>query len=171
MFLVSPVVHIVVLVALVWSCFGRTLGGYFLADDFAEVHYVSTIFNGGLELVWANFTGPYMQNPALQVWRPWMLMTQVFDYLLWGPNAFGFYLSNLLYFTLDVVLLYLVVRLLTNTWSLLRSSGAALFAAALFAANPLHCESISWMVGRVDVDRSEERRVGKECRSRWSPYH
>src|SRR2546429_9193895 len=28
--------------------------------------------------------------------------------------------------------------------------------------------------GREDLgleDRSEERRVGKECRSRWSPYH
>ena len=24
---------------------------------------------------------------------------------------------------------------------------------------------------RDDVYRSEERRVGKECRSRWSPYH
>src|SRR5258708_23400470 len=24
---------------------------------------------------------------------------------------------------------------------------------------------------RVGVLRSEERRVGKECRSRWSPYH
>ena len=23
----------------------------------------------------------------------------------------------------------------------------------------------------VDESRSEERRVGKECRSRWSPYH
>ena len=23
----------------------------------------------------------------------------------------------------------------------------------------------------ADVNRSEERRVGKECRSRWSPYH
>ena len=23
----------------------------------------------------------------------------------------------------------------------------------------------------VDYFRSEERRVGKECRSRWSPYH
>ena len=22
-----------------------------------------------------------------------------------------------------------------------------------------------------EVNRSEERRVGKECRSRWSPYH
>src|ERR1017187_9277276 len=25
--------------------------------------------------------------------------------------------------------------------------------------------------GRFAVSRSEERRVGKECRSRWSPYH
>ena len=23
----------------------------------------------------------------------------------------------------------------------------------------------------AERDRSEERRVGKECRSRWSPYH
>ena len=23
----------------------------------------------------------------------------------------------------------------------------------------------------IKVKRSEERRVGKECRSRWSPYH
>ena len=23
----------------------------------------------------------------------------------------------------------------------------------------------------IGTDRSEERRVGKECRSRWSPYH
>ena len=23
----------------------------------------------------------------------------------------------------------------------------------------------------IDLKRSEERRVGKECRSRWSPYH
>ena len=25
--------------------------------------------------------------------------------------------------------------------------------------------------GSASADRSEERRVGKECRSRWSPYH
>ena len=23
----------------------------------------------------------------------------------------------------------------------------------------------------IEITRSEERRVGKECRSRWSPYH
>src|SRR5471030_3551427 len=27
------------------------------------------------------------------------------------------------------------------------------------------------MAGRANGLRSEERRVGKECRSRWSPYH
>src|SRR6266508_6036480 len=27
------------------------------------------------------------------------------------------------------------------------------------------------VLGRIPAPRSEERRVGKECRSRWSPYH
>ena len=33
--------------------------------------------------------------------------------------------------------------------------------------------AIVFIVGLVlaDGNRSEERRVGKECRSRWSPYH
>ena len=40
-------------------------------------------------------------------------------------------------------------------------------------------ELLSMLLARVDglamdsenSSRSEERRVGKECRSRWSPYH
>ena len=27
------------------------------------------------------------------------------------------------------------------------------------------------IIGKWAAERSEERRVGKECRSRWSPYH
>src|SRR4030042_5769305 len=33
------------------------------------------------------------------------------------------------------------------------------------------CHEISGLPEPVSVLRSEERRVGKECRSRWSPYH
>ena len=38
------------------------------------------------------------------------------------------------------------------------------------------CDIHSWFSQRAWVEinltaRSEERRVGKECRSRWSPYH
>ena len=38
------------------------------------------------------------------------------------------------------------------------------FVLDAFAAGPAPAE-----IG--DADRSEERRVGKECRSRWAPYH
>ena len=33
------------------------------------------------------------------------------------------------------------------------------------------CESFPEVRTLLDAERSEERRVGKECRSRWSPYH
>ena len=36
----------------------------------------------------------------------------------------------------------------------------------------LHCWQADDVTGfEVQAGRSEERRVGKECRSRWSPYH
>ena len=36
--------------------------------------------------------------------------------------------------------------------------------------SPLH-EKVKKAIARLLEARSEERRVGKECRSRWSPYH
>ena len=34
-----------------------------------------------------------------------------------------------------------------------------------------HGTAIFGSTGQSQLIRSEERRVGKECRSRWSPYH
>src|SRR3712207_8814311 len=33
------------------------------------------------------------------------------------------------------------------------------------------CNNVPERSALTDIRRSEERRVGKECRSRWSPYH
>jgi len=41
--------------------------------------------------------------------------------------------------------------------------------AAMLAARRLYPEAVVCLSG--SLNRSEERRVGKECRSRWSPYH
>ena len=41
--------------------------------------------------------------------------------------------------------------------------------AADFLQNYIEMEGMQ--TGRKGNNRSEERRVGKECRSRWSPYH
>ena len=32
-------------------------------------------------------------------------------------------------------------------------------------------DAATYEIRQLDEERSEERRVGKECRSRWSPYH
>src|ERR1051325_3979314 len=53
-------------------------------------------------------------------------------------------------------------------------SGCAELRAAAFArawADPSVGALIAVRGGYGSVQRSEERRVGKECRSRWSPYH
>jgi len=44
----------------------------------------------------------------------------------------------------------------------------------LLPLNPqakLDIEKVKKELAAKNIKRSEERRVGKECRSRWSPYH
>ena len=58
------------------------------------------------------------------------------------------------------------------------ASTLALFTVAAVTLLVIPGPAVLYIVTRsVDqgraagLDRSEERRVGKECRSRWSPYH
>ena len=58
------------------------------------------------------------------------------------------------------------------TLALYRNSGDGTFTDVTRAAGlavPMYGMGCS--AADYDNDRSEERRVGKECRSRWSPYH
>ena len=46
----------------------------------------------------------------------------------------------------------------------------------LIVRTPPYCPKFQpiklvWSAGKESASGSEERRVGKECRSRWSPYH
>src|SRR3712207_7366858 len=57
-----------------------------------------------------------------------------------------------------------------NTW---KAVAAALVVVVAANACLFYSYSLPWMTTTVTVvaaGRSEERRVGKECRSRWSPY-
>ena len=47
----------------------------------------------------------------------------------------------------------------------------SVIALFLFGGTILSGFSTAMMIGIIFGTRSEERRVGKECRSRWSPYH
>src|SRR6267378_4598070 len=48
---------------------------------------------------------------------------------------------------------------------------AEIGARALYQEAATYCATAKDYPSRDLFERSEERRVGKECRSRWSPYH
>src|SRR2546422_4866291 len=79
--------------------------------------------------------------------------------------------NDYLYFAGYVVLQYIV---LATAWNILGGycgyvnfGTAAFFALGAYSSVVL----IKGFAAPLPVLRSEERRVGKECRSRWSPYH
>src|SRR2546427_6139645 len=68
---------------------------------------------------------------------------------------------------LDLVLpIWMTARALALVWA-----GASGWLFALVAVPALAVWAWSFMIRMPGRSRSEERRVGKECRSRWSPYH
>jgi hypothetical protein len=141
-----------VLAGIVLICFGRSLGSYFLADDFSQISYAAGVLNGNLNGLLSIFTQNYLQCPVMKIYRPCLLLSLIFDYALWRTNAFGYFLTDILFMVGAAVMLYLLLRELTRPWENNRRSILfSLLSASLFASNPLHCESVSWVSGRDNV--------------------
>jgi len=142
---------LIVIAIIVLAAFGRTLGSYFLEDDIGEVLYVHKIFSGDWHKLITNFTSNYMEIPTMKVYRPCLLLSIMTDYALWRTNATGYFLTNILFLIAGATILFMLLTELTRSWNKTRSILFSLFSAALFASSPLHCESVSLMVGRVDI--------------------
>lgn len=88
---------------------------------------------------WA-FTSGYASN-----WHPLTWLSHMLDWQLFGNNPAGHHLINLFFHIANTLLLFLVLKQMTNTlWQ-------SAFAAALFALHPLHVESVAWVAERKDV--------------------
>src|SRR3712207_9381642 len=68
-----------------------------------------------------------------------------------------------------LAILALLLTLLASLFSLLLPWPLAIMFDSVLGDRPLPAV-LAPLFGSLDR-RSEERRVGKECRSRWSPYH
>ena len=130
------------LAVIVWVVFGQTLYHDFVNFDDAKYVYENPIVQKGLTLrgiSWA-FTHVYASN-----WHPLTWLSHMLDCQLYGLNAGGHHLTNILLHTATVILLFLVLRRMTGF--LWRSA----FVAAVFAVHPLHVESVAWVAERKDV--------------------
>ena len=130
------------LAAMVWMVFGQTLGHGFVNIDDQIYVYENPIVAQGLTLrgiVWA-FRHTHSFN-----WHPLTTISHMLDCSLYGLNAGGHHLTNVLLHTAAVILLFLVLRRMTGKlWQ-------SAFVAAVFGVHPLRVESVAWVAERKDV--------------------
>jgi len=78
-------------------------------------------------------------------WAPLTLLTLLWDSQIYGMQAGGYHLTNLLLHCITTLLLFVLFRRMTGAiWS-------SALVAMLFAIHPLHVESVAWVSERKDV--------------------
>ncbi|HWR98928.1 MAG TPA: hypothetical protein VN317_10945, partial [Candidatus Methanoperedens sp.] len=81
----------------------------------------------------------------LGTWQPAVWLSFMLDAELFGLDAHGFHLVNVLLHAANTVLLFALLRLLTG--ALL----PAVLTALLFSLHPLRVESVAWVSQRKDL--------------------
>jgi tetratricopeptide (TPR) repeat protein len=141
----SPVTDLLVclgLVAVTWAVFGQTLAHDFVNfDDHVYVYENPLVVRGlSTEGIIGAFTHTHARN-----WHPLTTVSHMLDCQLYGLNAGGHHLTNVILHTISVLLLFLVLKPMTGAlWQ-------SAFVAVLFAIHPLHVESVAWIAERKDV--------------------
>src|SRR5213080_3727993 len=135
----APRVTIAVYVALTaisLAVFGQTVRHEFVNFDDDLYVYNAPNIKAGLTIngILLAFTTPHARN-----WHPLTTISHMLDCQLWGLEAGGHHLTNLLLHTIAVLLLFTVLRQMTD--ALWKSA----LVAALFAIHPLHVESVAWV--------------------------
>lgn len=132
----------VALAVLVFAVFAQLVGyGFIIIDDpvyiLSNDHIRSGMTPDGI--IWA-FTTQYAD-----LWHPMVWLSFMMDYQLFGLNAGGYHLTNIILHLAGVLLLFWLFNHMTQ--SVWRSA----FIAAFFAVHPLHVESVAWISERKDV--------------------
>src|SRR6478735_2381235 len=130
------------LVAVTWAVFGQTLAHDFVNfDDHVYVYENPLVVKGlSTEGIIGAFTHTHARN-----WHPLTTLSHMLDCQLYGLNAGGHHLTNVILHTISVLLLFLVLKQMTGAvWQ-------SAFVAGVFAIHPLHVESVAWIAERKDV--------------------
>jgi tetratricopeptide (TPR) repeat protein len=78
-------------------------------------------------------------------YHPLTMLVYSIEYQLWGLNASGYHVVNLLFHLLNAFLVFIVVRKISSRQEV------ALVASLLFGIHPIHVESVAWLAELKDV--------------------
>jgi protein O-mannosyl-transferase len=88
-------------------------------------------------------------------YQPVRMLSYAVDYHFWELNPIGYHITNIVFYILTCIMVFLTLRLLSAG---LRKGvpphsheRAAFFGALLFAAHPVHVEAVTWLAARKEV--------------------
>ena len=139
--------YLLLVPVLAFVVYGNSLGGEFVWDDrplIVEDYSIKSLEYFG-EIFTNDFFSRNESDLAYGYYRPTITLTYVLDYALWGAEALGFHVTNVLLHAAGSLLLVLaLMRLGMGRWG-------AWFAGLLFVVHPIHTENVAWISGRTDV--------------------
>lgn len=139
------------LVVLAFVSFAPSLFAGFLSDDGQQYTYIYNYLHSNPLMLLQNFASCWMQEPLWGLhYRPMMLLPLVFDVVVWNQNTVGWHITCLAIHASCTVLTFILARKLLKGLADFDGISIPLLAGALFAAHPLHAESVVWLCGRVD---------------------
>lgn len=142
------IIFLLALTGLIVAAYSNVLFNFFLGDDFGLLIWIKGAMQCP-QVFLRDFTGSWLASTTAQHYRPLISVTVLIDHLLYGFDATGFHLTNVLSLVATAICFYFIVaRLLGGDRA--KAPLWPCFAALLFGLYPLHAESISWIIGRVD---------------------
>ena len=100
-----------------------------------------------------NLLGMFTPKKAA-TYQPIRVLSYAIDYHFWGLNPLGYHLTNIFFYLLTCITVFFAARLLLREILNVSPTSAertALFTALLFAAHPVHVESVTWLAARKEV--------------------
>ncbi len=130
--------------------FWSTLKDGFLLDDFLHLDYCARFLAGDMQPFLNNLTGNWGASDLMLSYRPVVSISLLADYLLYGTNAWGYHLTNVLLFAVCAILTAALTLLICQRLAPKLAGVAAIWSGLLFSCYPLHTETVAWIIGRVD---------------------
>ena len=127
------------LFVLSFAIYGGTLQHQFVNfDDPALAYENKDVRSFNLKQI---FTGTVAED-----YIPLTVASYALDYALFGMDPFYFHLHNVILHSLNILLVFLFIYLVSSG-----EGAVATLTALLFAVHPLHVESVAWVAERKDV--------------------
>lgn len=137
---------------LIFTIFWPSLTIGFLHDDWLHLDYLArAVTKGDWADFLANFYSNWGRSDLMLSYRPLISLSLFTDFLVYKTNAIGFHVTNLLLTSCCCLFVALIASELCGPFGNRMRAATAIWAALLFAAYPLHVESVAWIIGRVDL--------------------